>query len=147
MADVKISELAAATAVAGTDQIPVTQGATTRKVAAQQLADFARLVAPNNQAGTTYTLALDDAGKIVRANNAAAIAVTVPTNAAAAIPVGASVAIRQVGAGQVTASGAGGVTLNVPTGYQAKTGRQGATIMIHKVAADEWDVTGDLAAV
>lgn len=105
------------------------------------------LVAINNQTGTTYTYTTADPGRVVRANNAAAITHTLPTNASAAIPVGASIPVRQVGAGQVTISPAGGVTLNVPTGFQAKTGRVGAVLMLHKVAADEWDLTGDLAAV
>lgn len=105
------------------------------------------VVAINNQTGTTYTYTTADPGRVVRANNAAAITHTLPTNASAAIAVGASIAVRQVGAGQVTISPSGGVTLNVPTGYQAKTGRLGSTLMLHKVAADEWDLTGDLAAV
>lgn len=147
MANVKITDFASAGALGAADLFEVVQGGVNVKATAQQVADFARLVAPNTQTGTTYALVLADAGKVVRANNAAAITVTVPTNATAAIPVGASVAIRQAGAGQVTATPAGGVTINTPTGFQAKTGRQGATIMLHKVAADEWDLTGDLAAV
>lgn len=145
MADIKISALTAATVVNATDVLPATQGAATAKVTAQQVADFARLVAVNSQTGTTYTLVLTDQGKVVRGNNAAAQTHTVPLNATVAFPVGASVAFRQVGAGQITIAPTGGVTLNIPTGYLAKTGRQGATIMIHKVAADEWDVTGDLS--
>lgn len=105
------------------------------------------LVPINNQTGTSYTLAVGDAGKVVRAANAGSIDVTVPANASAAIPIGATIAIRQAGTGQVVLDVESDVTLNVPSGFDAATARQGSTIMLHKVASDEWDVTGDLAEV
>lgn len=101
------------------------------------------VVSINNQTGTTYTLALSDAGLVVRQSNAAAITTTVPPNSSVAFPVGSVVSVRQVGAGQVTV--AAGVTLNVPSGYVAKTGRQGSVLMLHQVATDVWDLTGDFA--
>lgn len=146
MADVRISELTAATVVAGTDIIPATQGAATKKVTAQQVAEFTRLVEVNSQTGTTYTTVLADQGKVVRGNNASAITYTIPLNSSVAYPIGCSIAFRQVGIGAITLSPSGAVVLNKPTGYLAKTARQHATIMIHKVGADEWDVTGDLAS-
>lgn len=103
------------------------------------------LVPVNNQSGASYTLALGDAGKVVRASSAAEIDITVPANGDEAFPVGATVAIRQVGAGQVVLAADSGVTINVPDGSDAATARQGATIMLHKVDDDEWDLTGDLA--
>lgn len=105
------------------------------------------LVPVNNQTGTTYTLALSDAAGVVRGNNSAAQTYTVPPGSSVAFAVGTTIAIRQVGAGAITLSPGAGVTLNIPTGFQARTARQGATIMIHEVAADSWDVTGDLATV
>lgn len=145
MADVRLSELPAATAVAATDIFPTTQSTTTRKATAQLVADFCRLTEINNQTGTTYTFVLADQGKVVRGSNAAAQTYTIPTNATAAIAIGGSIAIRQVAAGAITITPAGGVTLNIPSGYVAKTGRQGAVLMIHKVGTNEWDLTGDLA--
>lgn len=144
MPDVRISELPAASQANAADILPASQGSTTRRVTVQQIADFARQVAINPQTGTAYTLGLADAGRKVRAANAAAITVTVPANAAVAIPVGSVIGIRQVGAGRVTCSPSGGVTINTPTGFLPATGRQGAEIMLHKVGADEWDITGDL---
>lgn len=105
------------------------------------------VVAVNNQAVAAYTLALGDAGGCVRMTGVSASAVTIPTAAAVAYPVGASVAVRQVGAGAVSLAGASGVTINIPAGYAATTARQGATMMVLKVAADEWDLTGDIAPV
>lgn len=145
MADVKISQMTAASDLDGTEQFETVQGGATRRATSGQLADLARVVAVNNQTATAYTLALADAGRVVRGSNASAQTYTIPTNAAAAIAVGRSVAVRQVAAGQITLTPASGVTLNTPTGFVAKTARQGATIMLHKVAANEWDLTGDLA--
>lgn len=94
----------------------------------------------NNQTGTTYTAALSDAGKMVRCNNAAAIALTMPTGGV--YTVGDVVMVRQVGAGQITASGG---TINAPTGFSAKTRAQGSVMSLHYVATDTWDASGDLA--
>jgi hypothetical protein len=97
----------------------------------------------NPQAGTAYTLVLADLGKIVSLSNAAAVTVTVPTNAAVAFPVGAQVLFRQAGAGQVTVAAAGGVTLNA-RGAAFKTAGQYAYATLIKVATDSWELTGDI---
>jgi hypothetical protein len=94
----------------------------------------------NNQTGTTYTAVLTDAGKMVRCSNASAIALTLPTGGV--YTVGDVVMVRQVGAGQITASGG---TINVPTGVSAKTRAQGSVMSLHYVATDTWDASGDLA--
>lgn len=110
-------------------------------------AKAAAVVTINNQSGTAYTLSLADAGACVRMTGSSASTVTVPTAAAAAFPVGASIAIRRAGAGAVSITGASGVTVNAPTDYTSTVGRQGGTVMLLKVAVAEWDLTGDLAAV
>lgn len=104
------------------------------------------LVAVNAQTGTTYTLAASDAGKVVRQSNASPITTTVPANSAVAIAVGSVIAVRQTGDGQITLTEGSGVAINTPTGFVKKTGRKHATMMLHKVGIDEWDLTGDLAA-
>src|SRR3972149_3898550 len=63
-------------------------------------------VSVNNQTGTTYTLVIGDAGKVVEMNNAAAITLTVPTNASVAFAVGTVMEIWQQGDGQVKLGGA-----------------------------------------
>lgn len=65
----------------------------------------------NAQTGTAYTLVLTDQSKLVTLTNAAAIAVTIPTNATVAFPIGTQIDFSQDGAGKVTFSGAG-VTIN-----------------------------------
>lgn len=137
MADVKISELPAASTLAGDEPIPVVQSAETRRSTPRAI----QRIPVNNQTGTSYTLAATDAGACVRANNAATIAVTAPTGGI--FTVGDVVLLRQVGAGQVTVTGG---TLNLPAAIAAaKTRAQGSVITLHYVATDTWDVSGDLA--
>lgn len=96
---------------------------------------------------TGYDIVSANAGKAVRLSAATATTAYLYPNSAQAMDVGAVISVRQVGAGQVTVSPQGGVTLNIPTGLQAKTRGQHCTLMLHKVAADTWDLTGDLASV
>lgn len=101
----------------------------------------AQRIPVNTQTGTAYALVVADAGACVRCNNAAAVAVTAPTGDVFAV--GDVVLVRQVGAGQVTVTGG---TLNLPAAITAaKTRAQGSVITLHYVAADTWDVSGDLA--
>lgn len=99
----------------------------------------AQRIGVNNQTGTTYTAVLADAGKMVRCSNSSAIALTLPTGT---YTIGDVVMVRQVSAGQVTASGG---TINAPTGVSAKTRAQGSVMSLHYVATDTWDASGDLA--
>lgn len=100
----------------------------------------AQRIGINNQTGAAYTAVATDAGKVVRCNNAAAVALTLPTGGV--FTAGDVVMVRQVGAGQVTASGG---TLNTPAGVTAKTRVQGSVMSLHYVDVDTWDVSGDLA--
>ena len=132
MADVKISELPAATALTGEETLPGVQGGTTVKMAARAL----QCIPVNNQTGTAYTAVAGDAGKMIRCANASAVALTLPTGT---YTVGDVIMVRQVGAGQVTASGG---TID-PAG--PKTRAQGSVMSLHYVAANTWDASGDLA--
>jgi len=72
----------------------------------------------NNQTGTTYTFILSDANDIITFNNASPITVTIPSNASVAFPIGTKIKCIRLGAGLITFSPAGGVTLNKPTGIK-----------------------------
>ena len=99
----------------------------------------------NAQTGTTYTLVLTDADKLVTLDNGAAITLTVPTNASVAFPVGTVVAGAQLGAGLVSIAGATGVTINgVTPGDEASAG-QWSTWSLTKLATDTWLASGGLA--
>ncbi len=137
----KISELAASAVLAGDELVVVVQGGVTYRSTVAQV----RRVPIIDSTATSLTLALTHAGTIVRQSNASAITTTVPTNASVAFPIGTSVGLRQVAAGAITVSGAGGVTINVPTGHTAVSRAQGSSLALIKVATDTWDLTGDLA--
>lgn len=98
----------------------------------------------NAQTGTTYTLALTDAGKRVTLSNASAITLTVDTNANVAFPVGTIIDLLQIGAGQVTVAAAGGVTINSTPTLKARAQHSG--LQLWKQATNTWWLTGDLAA-
>lgn len=98
----------------------------------------------NAQTGTTYTLALTDASKIVTLANASAITVTIPTNAVTAFPIGTQIDLIQILAGKVTISGAG-VTIN-SKGGNLSIGAQWVDVTLIKTATDTWIVLGDLIA-
>jgi hypothetical protein len=98
----------------------------------------------NAQSGTTYTLVLGDAGKIVEVGNASAITLTVPTNAGVAYPVGTQITILQTGAGQITVTGPAGGTLNATPGTKLRAQWSSATLL--KRATDTWVLIGDLTA-
>jgi len=100
-------------------------------------------VPENAQTGTTYTLVLADAGKLVSLSNASAITLTIPTNASVAFPVNTRIDLLQYGAGQVTVGGSG-VTIRSSGSKLKLTGQySGATLW--KKATDEWILIGDIA--
>lgn len=98
----------------------------------------------NAQVGTTYTLVLGDAGKMVSLNNAAAITLTIPLNATVAFPTNTEIDLCQLGAGQVNVSPTGGVTLN---SFASLThlGGQYAGGSLKKLGTDTWLLVGNLA--
>lgn len=94
---------------------------------------------------TAYTLVLGDAGKYVTLSNAASITLTIPTNATVAFDVGTVVNLVQLGAGQVTIAGAGGVTVN-SEGSKLKLKGQYAVASLLKTATNTWVALGNLSA-
>jgi hypothetical protein len=101
----------------------------------------------NAQTGTTYTTVLDDNGKLVTQTNASPIATTIPLNSSVAYPVGAQITFSQMGAGQVTISGAVGVTI-ASTGATATAPKlrvQYSTATAIQTVTDTWLVVGDIA--
>ena len=98
----------------------------------------------NTQTGTTYTLVLTDAQKLITLGNAGAIAVTIPTNASVAFPVGTQIDCIQILAGAVTFSGAG-VTINSKDSEKT-INDQWVGVTLIKTATDTWSLLGDLVA-
>jgi hypothetical protein len=105
-------------------------------------------VGVNAQSGTTYTfVAADQNNVFVTLSNASAIAATIPTNATVAFPVGTVLNFAQIGAGQVTVSGASGVTLTSvgATAATPKTRVQYSAGSAVQTSANNWLVFGDIA--
>lgn len=101
----------------------------------------------NAQTGTTYTLVLtDNRNKLITASNAAAQTYTIPLNTSVAFPIGSVINIIQIGAGQVTIQGAGGVTVasTGATSASPKLRTQFSAASLIKVGTDSWYVIGDI---
>ena len=103
-----------------------------------------KTVPENAQTGTSYTLVLPDAGKLVTLNNAAAITLNIPTEASVAFPVNTRIDIVQIGAGQVTVGGAG-LTIR-SSGSRLKLAGQWSAATLWKKATNEWYLIGDIVA-
>ena len=99
----------------------------------------------NEQTGTSYTLVLTDAGKLIETNNASANTLTVPPNSSVALPVGTQILVLQTGAGQTTLAAGSGVTVNSKDG-NLKLSAQWCAATLIKRATDVWVVVGDLSA-
>lgn len=99
----------------------------------------------NDQTGTTYTLVLTDAGKVVRGSNASAITITIPLDSAVAFAVGTQIAVEQLGAGQISIAPYSGVTLNSRSSMR-KLSAQYAGAALVKTATDTWWLEGSLSA-
>ena len=97
----------------------------------------------NAQTGTSYTLVLTDVAKVISLTNAAAITLTVPTNASVAFPVGTQILLYQGGAGQVTISSSATIRSQ---GTKLKINGQYGVAGLLKIATDEWVAFGNLAA-
>lgn len=104
-----------------------------------------RLLAINAQTGTTYTPVLADAQEtLVTLSNASAIVLTVPTNASVAFPIGSVINLAQIGAGQVTITPAGGVTVSAFVSA-TKIAGQNAQAFLVKIGTNAWLLAGQVA--
>lgn len=103
-------------------------------------------VVANNQTGTTYTLVLADAGKVVELNNASPVSLLVPTNAVAAFPIGTAVELWQQGVGQVTVAAVTPATTTIlaPAG-KTHIAVQYGSATLRKRATDQWCLEGNIS--
>ena len=97
----------------------------------------------NAQIGTTYTIALTDAGYLITTSNISAVSILIPTDATVAFPIGTQILVMQLGSGQVTVSAVTPGTTSVNSKNGTKTSGQYAIISLIKVAANSWIVGGD----
>ena len=95
----------------------------------------------NTQTGTSYTAVLADSNKVITLSNSLAITFTIPLNASVAFPIGTSLNVAQLGAGQVTIAGAGGVTI---FGIGTKIAAQYGAATALQIATNQWLLVGNL---
>lgn len=101
----------------------------------------------NAQTGTSYTLALTDAGKCVTLTNAAAITLNINTDANVNFAIGTQVLLYQGGAGQVTIAATTPATTSVRSqGSKTKIAGQYGVVCVMKIAANEWVIFGNTSA-
>jgi hypothetical protein len=134
----------------GTSAIAHSGGATVKHVFVSEAlnafeAGLNETIPLNAQTGTTYTLAIGDAGELVTLSNASAIALTVPTNAAVPFAIGTQITITRANSGQVTVAGAVGVTVNSADGY-LKLRTQWSSATLIKINTNSWILIGDTSA-
>lgn len=111
---------------------------------ATDLAAKANLSLTSSTKTANYTLVLGDAGQSVEMNVASANTVTVPLNSSVAFPLGTTILLIQIGAGQTTIAPASGVTINSTPGLRLRTQWSVATLI--KRGTDSWVVAGDVVA-
>jgi hypothetical protein len=134
MSDKKISQLTAATALDGTEPLPLVQSGVTKKATVSQVLT-GQIV---TEAGTSRTLAAGDNGKIIYCTSGSAVTITCATG----LGVGFNATIIQGGAGKVTLA-AGAATLNSYSGLFSTMG-QYAVISVVSAVADEFIAAGNL---
>ena len=94
-----------------------------------------------SKVSSSYSLVVADAGKVIRVTADYPVNINVPTQGAQAFKIGDVVLVRQSGAGQVTISPSLFVTINATDSLVTR--KQFSEIRLHKVAGNEWDLTGD----
>ncbi len=98
----------------------------------------------NTQTVSFYTLVLADRSKLVEMNNASANTVLVPVNSSVAYPVGTSIALSQLGAGNTKIAGDSGVSLLFSPSATAVMSGQMALASLVKRSTNSWYLSGDL---
>lgn len=149
----RLAGLADVTSFIGLDDVPASYaGAAGRVVRVNGAADGLEFggagadLSINAQTGTTYTLALADAGGLVTFDNSSAITVEVPESSTVAFPVGTQILLAQINAGQVTVTPESSNVdiLSPETTSLRKVGAQAALVQI---ATDVWLLEGNLESL
>lgn len=124
------------TALDNDDEIIVEVDGTPRAMAYQDMG-------VDVQTSATQTLALADANTLLYNSGASNFTITAPSNATAAIPVGAIVLLGNTGTGsQTVAAGAGATVDSVGSNLTVKA--DGGLAALVKVATNAWILSGDL---
>lgn len=135
MADKKISQLTAVSALTGLEELPVVQSSTTKKATVTQILTGSIIT----EATTSRTLSATDNGKIIDCTSASAVTITT----AAGLGVGFNCTIIQNGTGKVTIAQGAATTL-VSYSSLFSTMGQYAVISLISPIADTFIAAGNL---
>ena len=128
------------------DATVVTTLTGTQTLTNKTLTDAKINLAINAQTGTTYTFVLADNGKLVTADNASPITITIPPNSSVTYADGAQLNVVQKGTGQVTFAQGSGVTIRstgaTATAPELRVQYSSATCIYE--GSDVWYVIGDI---
>lgn len=103
----------------------------------------AKYITYNAQTGTTYTLVLADASKVITMTNASANTLTVPPNSSVAFTTGTQITVVQTGSGTTTIAAGSGVTINsADSALDLRVQYSACTLL--KTATDTWLLIGDI---
>lgn len=100
----------------------------------------------NAQTGTTYAPVIADENTMVTLSNAAAITVTLPSNATQAIPIGAEIDFVWLGVGQPSFALGSSATWAVTPTPGVKLRAAGSAATAKKMSTNGWMLIGDLSA-
>lgn len=92
---------------------------------------------------TGYTLAIEDAGRLVTFNTTGSVTCVIPASSSVAFATGTHVDIVRLNTGTVSVTGATGVTVNSTPGSALRARFSSATAILY--AGDTWLVVGDLS--
>jgi hypothetical protein len=93
---------------------------------------------------SSYTLALVDAGSMVRMSSESDTTISVPNNSSVAFPIGTRIEIFRSGVGEVSVSAESGVTINSENG-KLSISSQWQTAILTKYLTNTWLLAGTLS--
>lgn len=96
-----------------------------------------------NSQSASYTLVLNDNGKVIPINSSASAVVTIPPESSVNFPIGTNITILQTGTGETSIAPGAGVTL-LSDSSKRKIKAQYAAAGLLKTAADNWVAFGNL---
>ncbi len=119
-----------------------TTGGTAVPLAAEQGKNLATK-RPSVEKTASHTLALVDAGYLVRMNVGSSNNLTVPPNSDVAFALDTMIDVAQMGAGQTTIVAGSGVTIR-SSGAKLKLTGQYSAASLQKLGTNEWLLVGDI---
>lgn len=113
---------------------------------ADGMAEAGRIMTRGVKVTASRTLGIADAGRCLDVTSSGAVTVTLPTDAAASLPVDTEIEIAREGSGKVTVSAPSGVVLRSVRGTRAsfEIANQYGMVALKKKGANDWRVMGDI---